>query len=210
MTIVYPVNLLADFPGWTTKFEPMFRQEQSRTAGGRTYVKDLGWPLWNGAWVTRSLSPNNLDRCRGRLEALEGGLQTFIGYPLSRCYPIAYPKPAYDALGVGSVTTGTIGANNKSCTLAGLPAGYRVSIGDLLEITGSGLHRVMEAVTANGSGVTPTFEVRPHFWPGAAAGAAVKLAGPSCRMAIVPGSISSTADPQTGRGTVSFEAVEDR
>lgn len=210
MAITYPIDFLPDFPGWSTKFEPMFRQEQSRTAGGVTYVKDLGSPLWQGAWSSRSLRPNELDYWRARLDALENGLQTFKGYPLSRCYPIAYPKPAYDALGVGSVTLGSIGTNRKSGTLVGLPAGYMLSIGDLIEVAGSGLHRVMQAVTASGAGITPVFEVRPHFWPGASAPAAVTLVRPSCPMRIVPSSINSDADPSTGRGSISFQAIEAR
>ena len=210
MAITYPIDFLPDFPGWSTKFEPMFRQEQSRTAGGVTYVKDLGSPLWQGAWSSRSLRPNELDTWRARIDALENGLQTFKGYPLSRCYPIAYPKAAYDALGVGSVTLGSIGTNRKSGTLVGLPAGYMLSIGDLIEVADSGLHRVMEAVTASGAGITPVFEVRPHFWPGASAPATVTLVRPSCPMRIVPGSINSDADPSTGRGSISFQAIEAR
>ena len=38
----------------------------------------------------------------------------------------------------------------------------------------------------------------------------VSVYRPFCLMAIVPGSISSQADPQTGRGTVSFQAIEAR
>lgn len=210
MAVTYPLDFMPQFPGWSTKFEPMHRQEQSRTAGGETYVKDLGSPLWFGAWVSRTLRPNELDHWRARLDALENGLQTFRGYPLSRCYPIAYPKAAYDALGVGAVSLGSIGSNRKSATLTGLPAGYKLSIGDMIQVAGSGLHRVLEAVTANGSGVTPVFEVRPHFWPGASAPAAVTLVRPSCPMRIVPGSIASDADLSTGRGTVSFQAIEAR
>ena len=70
MTITYPLDLLSDFPGWTTKFEPMLRQEQSRTAAGRTYTKDLGPSLWQLTAVSKPLKPNELDYWRARLNML--------------------------------------------------------------------------------------------------------------------------------------------
>ncbi|MNF09167.1 hypothetical protein D3C80_2097620 [compost metagenome] len=69
---------------------------------------------------------------------------------------------------------------------------------------------VMEAVTANAGGVTTQFEFRPHLWRGVTAPVAATLVKPSCIMAIVPGSISTTADMATGRGTVTFQAIEAR
>lgn len=210
MAVIYPVSILDTFPGWPSKFELMFRQEQSRTAGGATYVKDLGSPLWMGAWASRTLSANELDTWRARLDALEGGIQTFRGYSQSRAYPIAYPKRLFDALGVGSVSVAAIGSNRKSCSLTGLPPGYKVTAGDLIEVAGSGLHRVMEPATANSSGTTLTFEVRPHFWIGASAPAVVKLVRPAVNMRVVPGTIISDADPSTGKGAISFQGFEAR
>nr|WP_234889336.1 hypothetical protein [Agrobacterium vitis] len=199
---------MVDFPGWTTKFEPLFRQEQSRTAGGVTYTKDLGSPLWSAAYQTKQLKPNELDAWRARIEVLEGGLQYFRGYSLSRSRPIAYPtgKPVPD----NGVVLSAIGGDNKSVTISGLGAGYVVSVGDMIEIAGSGLYRVVEGAVANGSGAAGAFEVRPHLWPGTAAGSAVTLLRPSCTMMIVPGSISSEADASTGRGSVSFQGIEVR
>ncbi|MBF2716257.1 hypothetical protein [Agrobacterium vitis] len=208
MTIVYPIDLLADFPGWSTKFEPLFRQEQSRTAGGVTYIKDLGSPLWSAAYQTKQLKPNDLDGWRARIEVLEGGLQYFRGYSLSRSRPIAYPtgKPVPD----NGVVLSAIGGDNKSVTISGLGAGYMVSVGDMIQIAGSGLYRVVEGAVANGAGAAGAFEVRPHLWPGTAVGSAVTLLRPSCTMMIVPGSISSEADASTGRGSVSFQGIEVR
>ncbi|MCF1462594.1 hypothetical protein FS827_14880 [Agrobacterium vitis] len=208
MTIVYPIDLLADFPGWATKFEPLYRQEQSRTAGGVTYIKDLGSPLWSAAYQTKQLKPNDLDAWRARIEALEGGLQYFRGYSLSRSRPIAYPtgKPVPE----NGVVLSAIGGDNKSVTISGLGAGYVVSVGDMIQIAGSGLYRVVEGAVANSSGIAGAFELRPHLWPGTASGSAVTLLRPSCTMMIVPGSISSEADASTGRGSVSFQGIEVR
>jgi hypothetical protein len=202
MTLSYPLDLLADFPGWSTEFEPIYRQEYSRQANGATIGKDFGSPLWRGTWVSRQLSPNNLDHWRARLEGMEGVLKSFRGYSLSRCRPIKHPGAS--ALPTG--TLGTINSDRKRITAAGLP-GISLSVGDLLQVGDADLHRVMEAATGN---PTNLFEVRPHIWPGVVAGAAVKILRPSCIMSLVPGSVSTSANPSTGRGSVSFQGIEVR
>lgn len=197
MAEAYPIDLLDGFPGWSTQFELLWRQEASREAGGRTYAKDLGDPLWQATYQTRSLSPNLLDSWRARLDLLEGQKGTFLGYHLARCRPMKHPGSS--VLPVGAIAA--IGADRKTATLSGF-AGITFSVGDMLQVGDTDLHRVV----ADGG----TIEVRPHFWPGVAAGAAVTIAKPHCTMAIVRGSVTSQADPQTGRGAVSFQAEEAR
>ncbi|MET0721032.1 MAG: hypothetical protein ABWY64_09380 [Tardiphaga sp.] len=210
MAITYPINLLPGFPGWTTGFSLRWRQEQSTQASGRILVKDMGAPLWTLRAASKVLSPNNLDAWRARLEALENGLQQFWGYPMTRCYPIAYPNGSWPT-GVAFNGTGivaAVNANRKAISVQALPAGFVLSVGDYVSVAGD-LHQVMEAATANGSGVTPQFEIRPHLWPAAAVGAAASVARPSCLMAIVPGSLSSDAQ-LNGWGSISFQAIEAR
>jgi hypothetical protein len=93
MALVYPLDILADFPGWTTEFDLVWRQEVSRTAGGRTIVKDLGSPLWRAAFASRPLRPNQLEEWRARLDALENG---HSGATLSR---VAFPSLIQAAAG---------------------------------------------------------------------------------------------------------------
>ena len=218
MSLSYPLDLLDNFPGWSTEFDLLSRDELSRTAGGVTIQKNLGSPLWQGSYITRSLSPNQLDEWRARLNALENGQQRFKGYSLSRCYPIAYPNGSWptggDFDGV-SATVYAIGSENKSLRVDLLPEGFEWRVGDMLQIKRGStarrdLHRVMEAATASGGGITPEFEVRPHLWPGVAIDDLVSVLRPWCPMMIVPGSVSSSADLQTGRGSVSFQAIEAR
>lgn len=212
MTISYPLDLLAGFPGWSTEFDLLWRQEQSRQANGVTRPKDLGAPLWKASYVTRNLSPNELDEWRARLRALENGVQEFRGVPLSRCYPIAYPRGSWptgsDFAGVGTLSV--VGSNRKSIALSGFPAGFQLRIGDMLRIGGRNLHSVEEVATANTAGTTGMFEIRPHLWPETVVGDTVSIKRPFCLMTVVPGSVSSTADLQTGRGSVSFQAIESR
>jgi hypothetical protein len=212
VAISYPMDLLAEFPGWTPDFELFWRREQSRTAGGRTIVKDFGGPLWRLSAVSRTLRINELDEWRARLDALEDGLQTFRGYSMSRCYPIAHPNGAWPTGGAfsGAGTIGSVGANRKAVSLSGFPEGFQLSVGDMLRIGDQDLHRVMEARTVTSLGNTSLLEIRPHLWPGVAAGAPVSVLRPYCLMAIEPGSIVSPADPSTGRGSISFKAIEAR
>lgn len=202
MAITYPYDILANFPGWSTEFDLLYRQEQSRTAGGKTYVKDLGSPLWQATYLSISLSANELDEWRARLKLLEGGAQEFLGRPISRCFPIAHPKGA--SIGSASgVTLGTIGADRKTLRLSNRPTGYSPRIGDYLQLGTRNLHQI-----GNIDGLD--IEVRPHFWPETVVGNPVAIVRPSCRMTILPGSITTTAELQTGRGTVSFQAIESR
>lgn len=217
MSLTAPFDILTGFPGYTTSFAPLYRQEQSRTAGGKTYVKDYDDPLWQLSAQSRSLSINELDYWRARLAALENGLQAFLGYSMSRTWPILYPKGswptgvAFDGVSAGLATINTA---RTAISISDLPEGFKFSVGDYLTI-GNDLHQVMEPATANGAGLTNVFEVRPRIWPSVEVGsspppAAVSVKRPACLMTIDPGSVSSPADPATGRGVISFTATESR
>jgi hypothetical protein len=215
MAITYPLNLLPGFPGWTPGFSLSWRQEQSTQASGRVLVKDMGAPLWTLRAASKVLSPNNLDLWRARLTSLENGLQQFWGFPMSRCYPIAYPKGSWPTGGAFTGLTANlsaINANRKAVTLSALPAGFVLSPGDYISIARSGaadLHQLMETATASGGGVTAEFEIRPQLWPDVTITRAVSVKQPACLMAIVPGSIATDA-ALNGWGSISFQAIEAR
>ena len=211
-----PLDILADWPGWVTDFDPQFRQEQSRVAGGRTYIKDLGSPLWRMSARSKVLRPNLLDHWRARLQAMQNGVVTFVGYSLSRKYPIRYPRgtwPTGESFDGVSAVLHTVETDRKTIRVGSLPAGFVLSIGDLIQIGDADLHRVMEQATADGSGLTGLFEVHPHIWPDVdedgSPAVSVSVYRPACVMAVVPGSISTSAD-LNGWGSVSFQAIEAR
>lgn len=211
-----PYDILIDFPGWTPDFALLLRQEQSRDAGGRTWVKDFADPLWHTSVVSKSLAPNLLDYWRARLDELEEGLNTFLGYPLSRCYPILYPNgtwPTGGSFSGVSASLHTIGADRDEVRIGNLPAGFTFSIGDMLAIDYD-LHRVSAVATADGAGLTPLFKVKPSIWDDVVTGGSptvvVRVKRPACLMSIVPGTLKSPASPSTGYGTISFEALEAR
>lgn len=216
MSLSAPFDILIDFPGWTTSFDLVYRQEQSRTALGKTYVKDLGNPIWQMSAQSKILTPNALDYWRARLKALENGLQTFYGYPLSRCYPILYPSGSWPTGGAFSGTSGVlaaVNANRKAIAVSALPAAYAVSIGDYVQLGSTDLHQAVEAAVASGGGLTPQFEVRPFVWSGVIGGGspsvAVSVKRPHCIMSVVPGSVA-TDSGLDGRGTIAFQGMETR
>jgi hypothetical protein len=213
MAVTYPLDILPAFPGWTIGFDLHWRQEQSTQASGRVLVKDMGAPLWTLRATTKPLSPNTLDLWRAKLTALENGLQQFWAYPMSRCFPQAYPNGSWPtgSAFAGAGALASIASDRKTITLSGLPAGFKLTAGDYIAIgtPQRDLHQVMEAATAGVGGITAPFEVRPHIWPDVSPGGVVSVKQPACKMAIVPGSLASDA-ALNGWGTVSFSAMEAR
>lgn len=232
MAITYPLDLLDALPGWSTDFNLLYRQEQSRHASGRTRVKDFGTPIWGATYTTKNLSPNTLDFWRARLKALENGLQNFRGYPKSRCWPIAHPngllvQPTnwvlqtgnwndggvwltgipWSSNSLGSATVNSVNSNNKALSLKDAPS-LNLRAGDYISIR-ENLYQVMEDATANSGGVTPEFEVRPHLNINTAPNDDVLFNKPYCLMTLVPDSINTTSG-LNGRGSISFQAIESR
>ena len=212
MAISYPVDILQGWPGWTLSFDLLYRQEQSRQANGVTRIKDFSNPLWRTSVTTKMLTRRQMDLWRATCDQLENGLQTFYGYSLSRCWPTLYPNGTWPTGGSFTGLTAnlaSINVNNKSITLSALPVGFTLSVGDFIQIGTNSLHRVMESAVANGSGVTPAFEVRPQLWPGTITGTAVSVKRAHCLMTLVPGSLV-TAAAENGLGKITFDAVEYR
>ncbi len=202
MALTEPLDLLTDFPGWSTEFDLMARQEQSRHASGRTRVKDLGSPIWRASWQSKMLSANVLDMWRARIEHAMISQMRFQAWQSSRCRPILHPGAS--ALPTGALHT--IGDDDKTIRVSGL-TGISLSIGDMIQIGAANLHRVLEAASGN---PTALFTIEPHVWPSTATSQAVKISKPFCLMTVDPGSLSAAADPSTGRGRISFSATEAR
>lgn len=198
MAITYPFDLLDGFKGHSVEFDLLWRQEQSRQASGRTIVKDMGSPLWKANYQSVPMHADDLDVWRARLHAMENGFRTFKGYPWARLRPINHPGSS--ALPSGTINS--ISSDRKTITFAGL-TDLNLQAGDMVRIGTGDLHQIV-GVDAG------VFEVRPHIWPGVETGDAVSIDKPYCIMAIVPGSITSTADMASGIGAISFQAIEAR
>lgn len=197
------------FPRSTASLADTFRirsvrwilQEQQQYSGlgsGEFLVADLGPRFWKADITFAAMADVDAAEFQADIETLDGSINEFYLYDPRKMYPRADPDGSI--LGASAVQIATVGANNKSLSVSGLPAGYVLSKGDLFHFdygtspVRRALHRISETVAANGSGVSPFFEVRPHFRPGVAAGLPLALKKPAAKMKIVPGSF----DPGIG------------
>lgn len=211
VALAFPLDLIESGVFWRRSFRLQPRQEVSRVAGGGSIRKDFGRPLWRADYQTKTLSANEVSRMRARIDALDGGIQTFRGYDPARCRPIAHSsRTGFPVGATGSGTMGTVFSDNKRCSLNGFGAGFAVSVGDLIQVRGGDLYSIVQGGVADASGNIAEIEVRPFFWPGTEFGQAVTFIKPSCLMAIDPGSISEDVSLATGRGSYSFTAWETR
>ena len=123
---------------------------------------------------TARMPHDRAEQLRARLRALDGGAHFYLSNP-TMLYPQA--DAGGTILGSASVVIGSINTNRKAFALSGLPAGYVITMGDYLHVdygtpSRRALLQAAEGATANGSGVTPEFEVRPHLRPGISSGLA--------------------------------------
>lgn len=209
--LAFPLDLIESGVFWRRSFRLQPRQEVSRVANGGSIRKDFGRPLWRADYSTKQLSPNEVSRMRARLDALDGGIQTIRGYDPARCRPIAYPS--HVGLPEGSTGQGEVSAiyeDNKRVDLSGLVEGFRISVGDLIQIRSGDLYSIVQGSVVGAGGIASEVEVRPFLWPGTAVGDSFTLMRPSCLMAVDPSSVTEDVSITTGRGSYSFTAWEVR
>lgn len=188
-------------------FAPFYGQETTGQASGAIIVKELRSTLWKAQLSRSNILPADADELQADLLALEGSLYTFYCYNPRRAYPAA--DPGGSILGASAVQIHTVGASNKSLRLKGLPNGYVLTKGDYLSFdygSSRALHQIIEAATADGSGITPEFEVRPAIRPGAAVNDDVSLVKPAALMRILPPGFQLQTDGYLS--SLTFEAVQ--
>lgn len=211
MSVSYPrTDVLSDVGFLSPDFVLTSRQEVSRTAGGQTIVKEFGPQIWKASFQTVPMEYTDGISFEALLNSLDNGLRTFTLYDMRRPYPKNYPT--------GSFTDGgslaSIGSNRNLVTLSGLPASFALSAGDYFSFTYSGspstkygLHQLVESVTADGSGATGTFEVRPAIRDEVTSGATIQLKLPPALFRLVPGSVRQTLKGPPHMA-LAFDAVE--
>ena len=204
MGISFPRSDILTVVGFTPPFtfEPVSRQELSGLASGTTIGKDFGPALWFASYITAELINDDALDYAAVLNSLDGVINTIEAWDLRRPAPKLYPD--------GSASDGllhTVNANNKALSLSGLNAGQVVSRGDYLSFDYGGnraLHRVVEAATADGVGLTAEFEVRPHLRPGWEIGTNVNVKTPRGIFTLLPGTVV-TLQTRGPFGTVAFQ-----
>ena len=209
MAITFPLALAAFADKLRTpsvKFKLQDNDEVSGLGSGQIITHDLAPKLWTGELSTVPMRTNEARELEALVNIVKRG--SFYLYDPRKAVPA---KDPYGSLLGGSVVQINSLPNAYSMSLKGLPAGYVLLAGDYLSFdygspTRRAFHEVAETVTANGSGVTPVFEVGPFIRPGAAVDAIVTLRKPSMRAIIVPGSFdASFSVPFT---TINFSVIQ--
>lgn len=203
MTISYPRDMPAAFAG-QQHFEPEGVDFETAETGGASYGVSAGLPRWAGEWtLANGLSRAQSDECRAFVASLKGAQRSFLGRDHERPYPKLYRDGftgmsragggAFD----GSLTSWsqTIGSDGQALvTMNGLPAGLQLSIGDYMDLRWETLTvprrhlvRMLEAATADGSGVIAGVSVEPPIHVLVVPEDAVAhLDEPACVMRLLP------------------------
>lgn len=191
----------------STKFHLNENFQESRGAGGFLLRQEIAEPYWT-AEITLSNMPVQEAREASAYMRRIGVFGSFYMVDFDHRYPAS--DPTGSQVSGNTVTIDNISGDRRSCRFEGLPGGYRLTWGDRFHINYAsgrrGYFEVSDEVTANGSGVTPTFEVTPSIWFGITNGDTVQLAEPSAKMML------QTYDPGQGemlyRAGASFSAIE--
>jgi hypothetical protein len=214
VTTTYPIpveDLIDTLKINSVAFYPFYRQETSGTAGGKIWAKDLGDELWEADLAITNVTHAEAYAALARFNKLRGSIFSFYCYNPAMPYPQSDPDGS--SLGSSAVIINTLGTDNKSLSLSGLPAGYKLSTGDFFgydfgDPSNRALMQIVEDATADGSGVTPTFEVFPNFRVGTTTGLAINLKKPSAEMVIIPGSWPQPTSQNRMKSSFSFKARE--
>lgn len=169
-----------------TPFHVERYDEYSGIGTGQDIQAELAGPKWTTTFEMRPMYHAEARQIAAIVRKLHGSQHAVMIYDPSAKYPANDPKGT--VLGAANVQLNSIGANNQSLSLKGLPPGYKLTFGDRGQLSfgteGNYYFEVSEAVQANGAGVTPVFEVFPHVPLSALVNTVVKLRKPACKMTI--------------------------
>lgn len=217
MPVTFPMpyaEFLGALPVKSVEFDLPEAVEMSRTAGGDLLVAAIGARLWQGEVMLGKLNPWEAQDAQALIDLMRGAGSSFLATHTR--YPFPRQDPTGSILGASTVQIAALdGTDARLISLKGLPVGYALSRGDMLSFTYGAtplryaLHRVQDAqITADGSGVTPVFEVLPHIAPSAQVDAAVTLARPHCKAIIVPESTQTGRQSRFMRDGMSFRFLQ--
>ncbi|RVE93130.1 hypothetical protein CN172_21615 [Sinorhizobium meliloti] len=196
------------------QFDAINPTDVSMMEGRLSEEQAAGTPFWKAQYTTNWMTPAFYGLFDAFVMKSSSRGASFIGYDLFRPRPIAHNN--------GKPLSGTkAGAFNGNAVLqsitssaaivvAGLPAGFKLSPCDYVELRMSqlvrSLHRIVENATANASGVVSLSIMfgldTQHF----TTAASVHFEKPSCVMTIDPGSVAA---PKSWAGReASFSATE--
>lgn len=209
-TYPYSTTFFMDVLGVESVEFDIVRYDEFDSQGtGHDIQSELADPKWTARMAMRPHQNLNARKIAARARKLDGSALTFMVYDPSNPYPYADPKGLI--LGGATVQVNSIGVNNTSLSLKGLPAAYVITTGDKGQISyGDNVFffEFSEDMTANGSGVTAAIEIWPHVDVGILVNQTVILKKPACKMSIMPGEFNPGRSKGPITGGVSLNALE--
>ncbi|AEG06837.1 hypothetical protein [Sinorhizobium meliloti] len=198
------------------QFDAINPTDVSMMEGRLSEEQAAGTPFWKAQYTTNWMTPAFYGLFDAFVMKSSSRGASFIGYDLFRPRPIAHNngKPLSGTKAGGGAFNGDAVlqsiTSSAAIVVAGLPAGFKLSPGDYVELRMSqlvrSLHRIVENATANASGVVSLSIMfgldTQHF----TTAASVHFEKPSCVMTIDPGSVAA---PKSWAGReASFSATE--
>lgn len=200
ITQFFNLLLIADIP-----FDAPEQVQGNQTGGGEKVTAELGATLWGATVSLGVMTRVEAAFVAAMLDILRPSGRTFYAYDPRRPAPLA--DPTGSILGASAPVIASL-PNAREMTISGLPVGYVLSVGDYLAFDYGGrraLHCLVTAATANGSGVTPVFEVTPMVRPGATVATAVTLIKASCKAVLVRGAVNKGSSKSGVSRDMSFQ-----
>lgn len=212
MALTYPLAVgdfwnLLDIEELT--FSPAFYQSSAMTGDGGFLVSEQSYPKWR---ASVRLSPSfwqDTVYAEAILGRVFGSRKSFWAYTPSRPYP--KNDPTGSTMGASTPTVYQLnGSDASQIKLDNLPASYQLNIGDFFSIpTRYSLHRIIEAVNADGSGVTTSYlTVEPTIRSSVAVDDVVSFLKPAGLFKITPGSITPQARRAAHAEGLGFEMIQ--
>lgn len=206
MALVYPLSLaefLDQLGIYETEFDLTEALTMNEDGGGELLPSSNGPRLWEGRVTVITDTHDEADRMVARIETLRDGTGSFMVTPTTRPAPIA--DPGGTILGASAPEITAIGADMRSLSVGGLPAGYTLSQGDMLSFiylsspARYAMHRVVQTVSADGAGAIGGngLILSSPMRPGVIIGTELRLIRPILKARYLPGSFTR---PRARRG----------
>lgn len=209
MALTFPLSISDFFKGLRMTVISFDLSESSvsvETGGGEILRSDVGPRLWEGSVSLLIAEHRDQAAITAKINTLrQAGREFYVFDPTLKAPRL---DPDASILGSATPTISSIATDNRHLSIEGLPAGYKLSAGDMLSFVYDGrqaLHQVVVGAAANSGGITGLIEVIPHIRPTAAIGADVTLHQPVCKAVMLPDTVNTGAKSGNLTRGVSFK-----
>lgn len=182
----------------------------SGMGGGQFWQAELAPPLWTIEPTLGALIQREAVSINAIIRALDGGQQSFYFCDPAALYP-AY-DPTGSILGSSAPKVSSLGSGLHSIAISGLPANYKLTAGDKLQINSTGgktsFHEVGEDITAAGTGITGQVRLTPAVPVNVLVNDAIILKKPAALMRIYPESHTPGTNDGVNTVGIGFKAIQ--